>query len=274
MRPVAAMLLLATASFAAGPQTNDPQALHQLGRDAITRGEPEKAAEYFEQAVALKPDSAEYHYQLANAYGLATAGAGMFKAMSMGTKAKEELERAVQLDPNFIPARFALLEFYLAAPVIAGGSEAAATAQATEIRKRDGGEGHRAFARIFTAAKKPDLARKEYDELLKEQPVSARAHYFSGVYLMLNEKNYPAATGEFESVVKLDPAYMPGYFQIGHVAALAGTNFARGRRRSGSTSGTGRKTTSRPSHAPGTGSGAFTKSRGRKRRRSRATRRR
>jgi len=228
MKRIGAILFIAMLSLAAEAQTNDAQALHQLGRDAITHGEPEKAAEYFEKAVALKPNNADYHYRLANAYGLATAGAGMFKGMSMGRKARAELERAVQLDPNFIAARLTLLEFYVVAPAFAGGSESAALEQATEIRKRDAIDGHRAFARIHTVAKKADLARKEYVDMLKEQPASARAHYFFGVYLMLTEKNYKAASDELESAVRLDPSYMPAYFQIGHVAVLAANNFARG----------------------------------------------
>jgi tetratricopeptide (TPR) repeat protein len=230
MRRIAAILFLATMSLpaAAGAQPNDAPAFQQLGRDAITHGEPEKAAEYFEKAIALKPDNAEYHYQLANAFGQAGMAGGMFKAMSMVKKAKTEWERALQLDPNFIPARFALLEYHVNVPGIAGGSESAALEQATEIRKRDALDGHRAFARVHTAAKKPVLARKEYDDMVKEQPASARAHYFFGVYLMLTDKNDKAASDEFESAVRLDPSYMPAYFQIGHVAALAGNNFARG----------------------------------------------
>jgi tetratricopeptide (TPR) repeat protein len=228
MKRIAAILFIATLSLGAGAETNDPQALVQLGRDAITHGEPEKAAEYFEKAVALKPNNADYHYRLANAYLQAGMRGGMFGGMSLAKNAKTELERAIQLDPNLIAARFALLEFHVSAPAIAGGSESAALEQATEIRKRDAIEGHRAFARIHTAANKPDLVRKEYADMLKEQPASARAHYFFGVYLMLTEKNYKSANDEFESAVRLDPSYMPAYFQIGHVAALAANNFARG----------------------------------------------
>jgi tetratricopeptide (TPR) repeat protein len=228
MKRISAVLLVATLSSASPAQTNDAQAVYQLGRDAITRGEPEKAAEHFERAVVLEPNNVEYHYQLANAYGQAAAAAGMFGAMSKAKKARAEWERAVQLDPNLIPARFALLEFHVMAPALFGGSEAAAMEQATEIRKRDAVEGHRAFARIHAAAKEPDLARKEYVDMVKEQPASARSHYLFGVYLMLTEKNYKSASNEFEAALKLDPSYMPACFQIGHVAALASNNFARG----------------------------------------------
>jgi Tfp pilus assembly protein PilF len=227
MRRSAAIVLLSFA-LGAGAQPTDPQTLSQLGREAMTRGEPEKAAQYFEKVVALRPGNANDHYQLANAYGAATVGAGMFKAMSLAKKLKAELDLAVQLDPNLIPARFELLEFYLNAPAIAGGSESHAIEQANEIRKRDAIDGHRAFARVHSAAKEPDLARKEYVDMVKEQPASPRAHYFYGVYLMATDKNYKAAADELESAARLDASYMPAYFQIGHVAALAANNFARG----------------------------------------------
>ncbi|MDP9360416.1 MAG: tetratricopeptide repeat protein [Acidobacteriota bacterium] len=207
---------------------SEPQALYQLGREAIAHGDADKAIEYLEKAVALKPNDARYHYQLAGAYGQSAATAGMFSKMSIAGKAKGEFQRAIEIDPNFLPARIALVEFDLLAPALMGGSEEAAIEQATEIRKRDAIEGHRAFARIDVAAKKLDLARNEYVAMLKEQPSSARAHYFYGVYLMLTEKNYKAASDELESVVKLDASYMPAYFQIGHVAALSGANLTRG----------------------------------------------
>ena len=228
MKRSAAILFVVTLSLAAGAQTNDPQALVQRGRDAITDGEPEKAVEFFEKAVALKPNNADYHYRLANATLQAGMRASMFSGMSMLPKAKAELERAIQIDPNLIAARFALLEVYISAPAFAGGSESGALAQATEIRKRDAIDGHRAFARVYTGTKKPELARKEYADMVKEQPASARTHYWFGVYLMLTEKNYPSANAELESVLKLDGSYMPAYFQIGHLAALSGNSLARG----------------------------------------------
>jgi len=225
LKRVAALLFLATTALS---QPNDPKALMHLGHEALLHGDADKAVELLEKAAALQPKSAEVHYQLGGAYGQAAGAAGMFGAMSLGKKAEEEWQRAVQLDPNYLPARFALIEFNVLAPAMFGGSESAAMEQAVEIRKRDAMEGHRAFARIYIAAKKLDLARKEYVDMLREHPQSARAHYFYGVYLMVTEKNYAAANGEFESVLKLDSAYMPAYFQIGHVAAVAANNFARG----------------------------------------------
>jgi tetratricopeptide (TPR) repeat protein len=228
MKRIPGILFLITLSFAAAAQTNDPQALYKLGRDAMTRGEAEKAVEYLEKSAALKPNNADYHYQLAVAYSQAGMRAGMLGGMSMVKSMKVELEKAIQLDPNLIPARFALIEFHLNAPGIVGGSQASALEQAEAIRKRDAIDGHRAFARIRTAESKPDLVRKEYVDMVKEQPASARAHYYYALYFMLTEKNYKAASDELDSALKLDPAYMPAYFQIGHVAALSANSLPRG----------------------------------------------
>lgn len=229
MTRLATLLFASLLTFAAaGAQPNDAQALYRSGRDAIRRGDPEAAAQYFEKAVELRPNVADYHYQLGGAYGQAAATAGMLSRMGLAKKARAGWERAVELDPNFIPARFALLEFHVMVPAMLGGDEAVALLQASEIRRRDAIEGHRAFARIHTASNKPELARREYAVMLQAAPASAKARYHFGVYLMLTEKDYKAATDQFEAALKLDASYMPAHFQIGHVAALAANGFARG----------------------------------------------
>jgi tetratricopeptide (TPR) repeat protein len=226
MKRILAVLLVAPLSLPAAAPPNDASALYQLGRDALTRGEPEKAAKYLKKAVALKPNDARYHYQLGNAHFQASRSAFVFPAISLANKSKAAFERAVQLDPDFLPARFALLEFHMVALV--GSSEKAALEQAAEIRKRDAIDGHRAYARIYWDSNKSKLARKEYADMIRAHPASARAHYFFGVHQMLRERNYKSARDAFEAARKLDPAYMPAYFQIGQVAARAGNNFARG----------------------------------------------
>src|SRR5438874_8971639 len=199
----------------------------ERGRAAMQRNDAEAAAKLFEQAVAQNPNSAEAHYLLGTAYGSLTQTASIFSKAGLASKTKAEFERAVALDPNYIDARFGMLEYYLAAPSFMGGSEEKAIAEANEIKKRDPIEGHRAFAVIYGRQKKSDLVRKEYVDAVKEQPNSPRAHYWLGVS-WLGDKNYPAASGEFEAAIRIDPDYMPGWFQVGHVAALSGTNLERG----------------------------------------------
>lgn len=202
-------------------------AVIEQGRAAMQRNDAEAAAKLFEQAVAQNPKSAEAHYLLGTAYGSMTQKASIFSKPGLASSTKAEFERAIALDPNYLEARFGMIEYDLAAPSFMGGSEEKAIAEANEIKKRDAIEGHRAFALIYHRQKKPDLVRKEYVDAVKEQPNSPRAHYWLGVSY-LGDDNYPAAAGEFEAAIKVDPLYMPGWFQVGHVAALTGTNLERG----------------------------------------------
>jgi tetratricopeptide (TPR) repeat protein len=223
-RPAIALLLLFLA-FSALAAT-DTQ-LFTDGRAAMRRGDNEQAAKLLEQAIALKPNVAEYHYFLGGAYGNQAQKAGMFGGIGLAKKAKAELERAVQLDPNYFDARFALIDFYMVAPGFVGGGEDKALAQAVEIRKLSALEGHRAYGRIYNRQKKTDLARKEYVDAVREQPASPKAHVYLGTFLV-NQKDWSGALHEFEYALSLDPNFMLAYFRIGYHAATSASNYARG----------------------------------------------
>lgn len=204
-----------------------PDALSTAGRQALRQGDSEKAAALLEQAVSQQPNNADYHFWLGSAYGTEARKASLFKQPGLAKKTKNEFERAVQLDPDHLEARFGLLDYYSVAPGFMGGDMDKAVEQATEIRKRDSLAGHRAFARIYSRQKKPDQARKEYVDAVAEQPNSAKPRVFYAAFLM-NEKNYKGALDEIETALRVDPGYMPTYFRLGQLSALAGTNFGRG----------------------------------------------
>ena len=194
---------------------------------ALERNDMDAALKSYESAVALEPKNADYHLHLGEVYGRMALGANPFKMASLAKKAKAEVERAVELDPNHIDARFTLLEIYLNLPGILGGSDEKALAQAVEIRKRDKLLGHRAQARIYQKQKKNDLARKEYVDAVREQPDHPKAHYFLGVFLM-SEKNWTGSLHELDYALNLDPKFMPTYFRIGQHSVRSESNYARG----------------------------------------------
>lgn len=202
--------------------------LIEQGRAAFQRGNYDLAADTLEKAVAATPNISEAHYLLGAAYGRQAQTAGIFKQMGLAGKAREHLERAVQLDPNHLDARWGLMEYYSKAPGIVGGSKVKAQQQAAEMMKRDRIVGHRAAAQLLLYDKKIDAARNEYLTGIKEQPNSPKAHYGLGTFYLVVDKNNKGATDEFETAVKLDPNFMPAWFQIGHLTALTGANFARG----------------------------------------------
>lgn len=215
-------LALAAPLFAATAED-----LATQGRAALTAGNLDKAVELLEKAVELEPSNAKNHYLLGGAYGQKAQASSMFSAVGPAKKAKAELEKAIELDPNFVDARLALIDYLMFAPGFMGGSMDKAKEQAAVVRKLDDIMGRRALARIYFREKKKDLALKEYVEMVRAHPQSAKAHYLYGAYL-LSEKNYAGALHELESSIKLDATYMPPYYRLGQHAASSQSNYARG----------------------------------------------
>ena len=218
------MVLAAFAAASLSAQTP----LIDKGRAALMGNDVDGAVDLLEKAVAQSPNSAEAHYYLGSAYGTKAQRSGMFSAAMLAGKVKEQFEKAVALNPKFVDARVGLVEFYAVAPGFMGGDFDKALAQAAEIKKIDALQAHRAYAVIYGAQKKPDLAKKEYLDAVREQPGSPRAHQFLGQYLANADKNYKAAFDEFEAAIKLDAAYMSPWYWIGRTAGMSGTNLPRG----------------------------------------------
>src|SRR5262249_21196180 len=149
--------------------------LMDQGRAAMQRGDYETAVNLFEKAVAQNPNSSDAHEHLAQAFGSLAQKANIFKQASLASKTHHEFGRAVELDPNNLDARMGLIEFYMLAPGFMGGDEKKAVQEANEIKRRDALRGHQAFAYVYTRQKKPDLARKEYLDAVREDPNSPKS---------------------------------------------------------------------------------------------------
>ncbi len=87
---------------------------------------------YGERAVNLEPQNASYHLWLGREYGRKAGDSNPLSAAGMARKAKNEFERAVQLDPANVQARVDLSEYYIEAPAIMGGGLDKARAQAAK----------------------------------------------------------------------------------------------------------------------------------------------
>jgi len=123
-----------------------PAGAYYLGRIAFENGQYEQASTWFERSVQLDSGNSEYHRWLGRAYGEQAEQAGG-AAFFLARKVKRHLEKAVELSPDNVEARFDLLEYYLRAPTFLGGDVAKAKAQAAEIAKRDATVGSEAWRR-------------------------------------------------------------------------------------------------------------------------------
>jgi tetratricopeptide (TPR) repeat protein len=187
----------------------DARAASYLGRVLLADGEADRSVEWLEKSVALEESNAEYHLWLGRAYGARAIRASVLKQPALARKVKKEFERASQLDPDNLEARFGLIEYYLRAPAIMGGSRKKADEQAQEIRRRNALQGYRAFGRIAEHEKDFDKALSEYARAADEFAGQAEPSYWIGA-LHARKKEYAAC------------------YEIGSVAALSGQNLERG----------------------------------------------
>lgn len=163
-----------------GANPEDAEAYVLLAAVNVARDEADAAVEAGEKAVELAPANSDYQRRLGDTYGFAAQKAGMFGKMTFAKKCRLAYEKAVELDPKNVAARNSLMSFYQMAPGIAGGGMDKAYAQAAEIKQLDAIRGHLAYAALYGADKKTDLALAELDEVFKAAPDDYAALYQLG----------------------------------------------------------------------------------------------
>jgi len=151
----------------------------------------------------------------------------MFGKMRLAGKVKDAFERAVALAPAKPEYRESLLQFYVAAPAVAGGGLDKARAQATEIAKLDAVRGELAFATIARADGKPDEALARLKSAQAKRPDDARLALQVGLVLQ-EQRKYDEAFAWFQQTVAKDPGALAAWYQIGRTAVLSNSRHAEG----------------------------------------------
>ena len=117
---------------------------------------------------AARPQDASYHLWLARAYGRKAGDSSPLAAAGLARKAKNEFERAVQLDPANVEARSDLSQYYTEAPAIMGGGLDKARDQAAQVSKYDAAEAHSILAQVAAKEKRYDEAESEFRSAIKQ----------------------------------------------------------------------------------------------------------
>jgi tetratricopeptide (TPR) repeat protein len=147
---------------------DDAESLNQLSRVYFAIENWDEAVKFGERAVNLEPGNATYHLWLGREYGRKAGSSNPLLAAGLARKAKNEFERAVQLDPATVPARVDLAQYYTEAPAIMGGGLDKARDQATQVEKHDRGMAHLIRARVATKDKQYAEAEREFQAGIKD----------------------------------------------------------------------------------------------------------
>src|SRR5580700_4669278 len=112
-----------------------------MGRDYFMQADYKRATEVLEKAVALEPGNSDYALWLGRAWGRRAETSTPFTAPMHASKARQFLEKSVQLNAMNLDAQSDLFEYYLDAPGFLGGGLERAEATAAQIGKINAAEG-------------------------------------------------------------------------------------------------------------------------------------
>lgn len=185
------------------------------------------AAKSFERAVAADGRSALAHYWLGRTYGVQVIQASVFRQPGLARKTKASLERAVELDPDHLDARTMLMQFYLRAPAIVGGSVPRARQQVEEVRRRHAYRGGMLAATVARREKQYAAAVGEYERLIAQFPDSSPA-YSSLASTYGDQAQWDQAFRTIERFIAAQPGALLAQYAIGRAAAESGQQLDRG----------------------------------------------
>ena len=206
---------------------SDAAAAFWLGRIYYVERRLDRAASWFETAAELDPRNATIHHWLGVAYGRQAVGANPLRQAVLARRTRSSLERAVALDPDMLESRQYLLQFYLIAPGVVGGSIEKARAQAREIARRDPARGHLAMGAIHDREDDFSGAEREYVAAIRASPDSLDAYYALAMMYQRTER-YAKAFDTYERILAKRPAETRARYLIGRTAALSGERLDRG----------------------------------------------
>ena len=218
-----------------GLARNDPantRLAYYAGRSFIKSRQPRKAIEYLQRATQTEAADADGYYLLGVAYIARINEVNVFRKLGVARKAKAAWIKSLQLDESHLRSRYALANFYINAPSIAGGDVDQAKRELVILQAR-----HPDYAVIVKAI----LQEKEGNieaahELFRESErrITDRAFPpFNTAQFLYRQKRYDEALAALTRYNQLDkawddPAELFVHLVTGNIyAELNDTNAAR-----------------------------------------------
>jgi tetratricopeptide (TPR) repeat protein len=119
-----------------------------IGRNYFMMGDFKKAIDYFQRAAGAEPGNSEYALWLGRAWGRRAETSNPLTAPGYASKARQWMEKAVELNDKNSEALSDLFDYYLEAPGFLGGGYDKAEVIARKIVDVDPAEGYFARARL------------------------------------------------------------------------------------------------------------------------------
>ena len=151
-------------------QDKDAAVFQLRGLNHYMRGDYKKAIEDLQTALKFEPKDSMTTLWLARAYGRRAESSSPFTAIGYASHARENFERAEELDPRNLEALSDLFEYYLDAPGFLGGGIDRAEQQVARIAAVDPSEAEWAQAKLAEKQKHNSAAEEHLRQAIKSAP--------------------------------------------------------------------------------------------------------
>ena len=199
---------------ATNPQ--DPRVLFYLGRINFKKGNFERASKCFLQASKKDKKSAEIHLWIGRSSGQLARTAMAGKNAIYAYRARREIETAIALKPDYAEAHLALLQYYLVAPRMLGGSIDRAVAEARIVNSLSPGLGLIADGMLFEFKQEYARAEKSYSQALTD----SKYRHFAWLALermYRKQGRLSSAIVLFEQILQEHPHNIDVLFRVGYL---------------------------------------------------------
>ena len=201
----------------------DASALAWYARTQTMGGDVKGAIATAERAVAADPRSMLGYLALAEALGEEAQRANVFRQLGLARRVRQALETAVTLGPANPDALNGMMQYYLRAPGVAGGSIEKAHQIAARITAADAARGYLAQADIARHRKEAHKVEALLLKAVEANPKSTHARIAMANFYAHRPAQQAEAEGHARALLALDPALVEPY----RVLAVV---YARGRR--------------------------------------------
>lgn len=202
-------------------EPKNDKALYLLAKLELNNDNFDKTIDLLNDAIKINPKVSDYYVLLGGAYGTKINNVSIFKKAFIAPKIKKLFLKAVEVDKNNINAHFSLMQYYLFAPSIAGGSFEKANEEAKLIEKLDIVQGCVAKSMIYKKQGNVELALKNYEKTLRLYPKNEKLK-FNYIYLLIDNKKYDKAYNLLKEILSGNNENQMALYQIGKIGAISG----------------------------------------------------
>ncbi|MCU1328286.1 MAG: Tetratricopeptide 2 repeat protein [Bryobacterales bacterium] len=163
--------LRAERELEAAGQPSDARSMWLLSRSKAALGKLDDAMTLAEAALALEPDNASYHVQIAAVAARLAEKAGLLKKLTYARRAKQELDAAAALDVKNTDAQWGLMMYFYAAPPMVGGDRTKAVQLGEQLASAVPDLGRYYQGRLASELKEVEKAEAFYKQSASENPL-------------------------------------------------------------------------------------------------------